>query len=241
MTQTGPLASRRALVTGAGRGIGAAIARTLAGAGASVAIVSRNRSELQGVADEIGRSGGSAHVIVGDLAVDAERIAADCLAALGPTDILVNNAAIQAFHPVLEFEADVFRDAVAVNLTTPFILAKALLPGMIRNRQGWIINIASDLAYRVRKGGAAYCSTKRALLALTEVLQLEHRADGIRATVILPGIAATTWDDNPPDHESKRDHLDPDEIAEAVLWCCTRRAGTRIDSLVIHPSVQDSV
>jgi hypothetical protein len=60
-------------------------------------------------------------------------------------------------------------------------------------------------------------------------------------SVILPGITATTWDNNPPDHPSKREHLDPREIGETVLWCCTRRGGARIDSVVIHPSVQDSV
>jgi NAD(P)-dependent dehydrogenase (short-subunit alcohol dehydrogenase family) len=236
-----PLASRGALVTGAGRGIGASIARALAAAGASVALVSRNEEELHGIADEIERLGGSACCIVADLAEDARGVASSALEALGQVDILVNNAAVQAFAPVLEFDQETFRETVAVNLTAPFILAQAVLPGMISRREGWIVNISSDLAYRVRHGGAAYCSTKRALLALSEVLQLEHRADGIRVSVILPGITATTWDGKPADHPSKRDHLHPTEIAEAVLWCCTRRSGARIDSIVIHPLVQDSV
>lgn len=236
-----PLASRGALVTGAGRGIGASIARTLAGAGANVALVSRNEAELRKIAEEIEGSGGVAYCIVGDLADEARRIAEHAMEVLGPVDILVNNAAVQAFAPTLEFSEEVFRNAVAVNLTAPFLLAQAVLPEMIGRREGWIINIASDLAYRVRTGGAAYCSTKRALVALSEVLQLEHRADGIRVSVILPGITATTWDDRPENHPSKREHLPTAEIAEAVLWCCTRRGGARIDSIVIHPSVQDSV
>ena len=192
------LASRGALVTGAGRGIGAAIARALASAGAEVALVSRNKVELQGVADDILRDGGLAHCILGDLAGDARRIANDCSEALGRIDILVNNAAVQAFGSVLAFNADVFRETVAVNLTAPSSSPRPVLPGMIGRREGWIINIASDLAYRARPGGAAYCSTKRALVALSEVLQLEHRGDGIRVSVILPGITATTWDNQSP-------------------------------------------
>jgi NADP-dependent 3-hydroxy acid dehydrogenase YdfG len=93
----------------------------------------------------------------------------------------------------------------------------------------------------VRPGGGAYCSTKRALVALTEVLQLEHRVDGIRVSVVLPGITATSWDDKSPDDPSKADHLAPEDVAETVLWCCTRPNGARIDSIVVHPSVQDSV
>ena len=204
-------------------------------------MVARNRSELDAVADAIAGGGGSAHCVVGDLSIEPSRIADAATEAIGRIDILVNNAAVQAFGPSIAFDADVFRQSVAVNLTAPFVLAQAVLPGMIGRREGWIINIASDLAYRVRPGGAAYCSTKRALVALSEVLQLEYRGDGIRVSVILPGITATTWDDLPPDHPSKRHHLDPDEIAEAVLWCCTRRGGSRIDKIVIHPSVQDSV
>ena len=237
------LSGRVALVTGAGRGIGACISHTLAGAGASVALVARTTEELEAVASEIISSGGRAHAISADLAVagSASEVVAQTIEVLGRVDILVNNAALQLFGPVLEFQEDDFRATVDVNLTAPFALAKAVLPDMISRREGWIVNIASDLASRVRTGGAAYCSTKRALLALSEVLQLEHRADGIRVSVVLPGITGTTWDGLDPGHPSKAGHLHPSEIAEAVLWCCTRTSGTRVDTIVIHPSVQDSV
>ena len=238
MTQ--PPHNRNALITGAGRGIGAAIAKALATAGANVVLVARNRSELDAVVDEIRRTGGSAEAIRGDLATEPERIAATALERFGNIDILVNNAADQTFAPVSELSPDAFRESVAVNLVAPFVLARALLPEMLARRDGWIINIASDLAYRVRSGGAAYCSTKRALVALSEVLQLEHRASGVRVSVILPGITATSWDGKPLDHPDKAQHLDPEDIAEAVLWCCTRRRGARIDSIIIHPAVQDS-
>jgi NAD(P)-dependent dehydrogenase (short-subunit alcohol dehydrogenase family) len=238
MTQ--PPHNRNALITGAGRGIGAVIAKALATAGANVVLVARNRSELDAVVDEIRRTGGSAEAIRGDLATEPERIAATALERFGNIDILINNAADQTFAPVSQFSPDAFRESVAVNLVAPFVLARALLPKMLARRDGWIINIASDLAYRVRSGGAAYCSTKRALVALSEVLQLEHRAGGVRVSVILPGITATNWDGKPLDHPDKAQHLDPEDIAEAVLWCCTRRRGARIDSIIIHPAVQDS-
>jgi len=237
------LSGRVALVTGAGRGIGASISHTLASAGASVALVARTTEELEAVVSEIVSLGGRAHAISADLAVpgSAAEVVAQTIEALGRVDILVNNAALQLFGPVLEFQEDAFRATLEVNLTAPFALAKAVLRDMISRREGWIVNIASDLAYRVRTGGAAYCSTKRALLALSEVLQLEHRADGIRVSVVQPGITATSWDGLDPGHPSKAGHLDPSEIAEAVLWCCTRTRGARVDTIVIHPSGQDSV
>ena len=237
------LSGRVALVTGAGRGIGASISRTLASAGASVALVARTTEELEAVASEIISLGGRAYAISADLAVagSASEVVAQTIEELGRVDILVNNAALQLFGPMLEFSEEAFRATVDLNLTAPFALAKAVLPDMISRHEGWIVTIASDLASRVRTGGAAYCSTKRALLALSEVLQLEHRADGIRVSVVLPGITATSWDGLDPGHPSKTGHLHPSEIAEAILWCCTRTSGTRVDTIVIHPSVQDSV
>jgi NAD(P)-dependent dehydrogenase (short-subunit alcohol dehydrogenase family) len=238
---TPSLLHRKAIITGAGRGIGAAIASTLAKAGAEVVIVSRNAHELDTVAATIAKAACRAHALVGDLSKEPERIAAEALEKLGTVDILVNNAAVQVFEPVRSMKISDFIDSVAVNLVAAFVLSRAVIPGMVERGGGWIVNIASDLATRSRHGGAAYCSTKRGLLALAEVLQLEHRTDGIRISTILPGITRTSWDGKSPDDPSKEGQLDPADIAEAVLWCCTRRDGARIDSLVIHPPVQDSI
>jgi 3-oxoacyl-[acyl-carrier protein] reductase len=232
-----------ALITGASRGIGAAIAHTLATSGADVALLARGGEQLETVGQAIRALGAKVATIASDLRAPGSASAAVARAAseLGPVDILVNNAALQLFGPILEFGEDEFRAMVDVNLTAPYALTKAVLPSMVSKRQGWIVSIASDLAYRVRAGGAAYCSTKRALLALAEVIQLEHRQDGIRASVILPGITATTWDGLPPAHPSKEGHLDPSQIAEAVLWCCTRPDGARVDLVSLHPATQESV
>jgi NAD(P)-dependent dehydrogenase (short-subunit alcohol dehydrogenase family) len=159
---------------------------------------------------------------------------------LGPVDILVNNAAIQRFLPAVELSVGEFAEQVSVNLVAPFALARAVLPGMIERGSGWIVNIASDLAYRSVPGGSAYCASKRGLVALSECLQLEHRADGIRVTVVMPGAVASGWDGVPPDHASKAGQLRPDDVADTVLWCCTRPAHSRVDRVVIHPMVQDS-
>ena len=237
------LSGRVAMVTGASRGIGASIARTLAESGADVAILARDHVELERVARAIKDTGARVATIPIDFRVrgSAQEAVARATSELGPVDILVNNAALQLFGPILDFGEEEFRAMVDVNLTTPYALAREVLPSMVSRRQGWIVSIASDLAYRVRVGGAAYCSTKRALLALSEVIQLEHRQDGVRASVILPGITATTWDGLPTDHPSKEGHLDPSQIAQAVLWCCTRPDGARVDIVSLHPAVQDSV
>jgi short-subunit dehydrogenase len=237
-----PLAGRVAVVTGASRGIGAAVAGRLAGAGAAVAAVARASAELQGVASAIQATGGVAIAVAVDLSelAAADRVMAEVSGRLGPVDILVNNAAIQRFLPALELSVEDFSEQVSVNLVAPFALARAMLPGMVERGGGWIVNIASDLAYRSIATGSAYCASKRGLVALSECLQLEHRAHGIRVTVIMPGAVASGWDGVPSDDASKAGQLRPDDVADAVLWSCTRPADSRVDQVVIHPMTQDS-
>ena len=237
-----PLAGRVAIVTGASRGIGASIAATLADAGAAVGLVARPSELLQSRAFAIVSSAGRAVAVEADL-LDPERsadVVQEVERTLGPVDILVNNAAIQRFSPITETTTADFAESITVNLIAPFAMSRAVLPGMIARRRGWIVNIASDLAYRSITTGAAYCASKRGLVALSECIQLEHMGNGIRVSVLMPGAVATEWDGLPPDHPSKDGHMRPQEVADAVLWCCTRPIGSRVDVIEFHPMSQES-
>lgn len=236
------LPGRVAVVTGASRGIGAAVARRLASAGADVALIGRDRMRLEAVADDVAATGRRALAVPLDVRdVDAIATAiAQIESALGPVSVLVNNAAAQVFALVEELSVEAFRETVEVNLVAPYAFVQAVLPSMRRRREGWIVNISSDLGYRPFVTGAAYCASKRGLIALSEVLQLELGDEGIHVTCVVPGATATGWDGVSARHPSKQGQLKPEDLADVVVWCVSQPARARIDTLVIHPMVQSS-
>ncbi|HEY2177902.1 MAG TPA: SDR family NAD(P)-dependent oxidoreductase [Caulobacteraceae bacterium] len=202
----GKLKGRVALVTGASRGIGAAIAARLAMEGAAVAISARTEapgeSRLPGTlaqtAKAIRDAGGAVHPIKADLsqASERERLVAEAAAALGPLDILVNNAAVTFFQPVIDFADKRFSLMFEVQVHAPFHLAQLVLPGMIERRRGWIVNISSGAAIHPkppygRGGGAVYGMCKAALERFSTGLAAEVAGDGIAVNAVSPGLVAT--------------------------------------------------
>jgi NAD(P)-dependent dehydrogenase (short-subunit alcohol dehydrogenase family) len=174
-------------------------------------------------------------------ATGVDRLVEQIVSDLGPPDILVNNAAIQPFLPIVDTSVELFRETLETNLLAPFAFLRAVIPRMRARRQGWIINIVSALAHRMRVDAAAYSASKRGLLALSEIAQLEHRIDGIHVSMISPGAVASGYDDVPASDPSKAGWLASEDIAAAVLWCLTRPVHARVDSLIIHPMIQDAV
>jgi NAD(P)-dependent dehydrogenase (short-subunit alcohol dehydrogenase family) len=235
-----PLSERVVVVTGGSRGIGEATAFAFARLGADVAIVARHYASLDPVVTGLRGLGVQAIAVEVDLRDgDAgEHVVEEVARELGPVDVLVNNAAIQDFDPIASMTTARFADTIAVNLTAPFGLIRAALPGMVERRRGWIVNVASDLGYRVIPGGAAYCASKRGLIALSESVLAEHRDHGVRVTVVMPGATATRWDGIDPSDASKDWQMSAEDVAEAIVWCCLRPDGVRVDSLVLHPSAQ---
>ena len=187
MTQ---LQDRTAIVTGASRGIGRAIALAFAGEGARVVVTARSTDLLDELADEVRRAGTEAVAVAADLAVEADinRIAEAARAAFGRIDILVNNAGI--IHPkvdLVDFDSDLWRRVIDVNLTAPALLAKAVLPAMIEQKSGKILNISSIGGRKGARSRTAYRATKAALISLTESLAAEVKHHGIDVTCICPG------------------------------------------------------
>jgi NAD(P)-dependent dehydrogenase (short-subunit alcohol dehydrogenase family) len=190
------LRGRRALVTGASRGIGAATAIALDRAGARVALSGRDRSALELVAKELTHE---PVVLVGDLHDRAEpaRLAATAIEQLGGIEILVNNAAMAIRQPSDELDADQIDELFAVNVRAPLLLIAALLPHLRLANGASIVNLTTLSAIRGTPRRAAYAASKGALEAATRSLAIELGPDGIRVNAVAPGVVDTAlWAKN---------------------------------------------
>jgi len=192
-----PLLGRRALVTGASRGIGRSIALALAAAGADVAISARGQAELDQVAAEIRVLGRQAIAIPCDVtnSDDVARMADNALASLGGVDILVNNAGAAASHRFLSHPDELWHHMLAVNLTSAYYVTKALAPQMVSRGTGRIIMIASVASKVGARYIAAYTAAKHGVLGLTRALAAELVASGITVNAICPGYVDTPMTD----------------------------------------------
>ena len=187
------LTNRVALVTGASMGIGAGLAAMLAGEGARVVLAARRRDELEQVAKDIRRDGGTAVPVVTDLTDDDSlaRLLAATRAELGAVDVLVNSAGYAIWKPLEATTITEWDHTFAVNVRAAAYLCGAVLPGMQARGFGRIINIGSEAGVAIVPGFAAYCVSKHALRALTEVIQDANHENGIKAWVICPGFVNT--------------------------------------------------
>lgn len=235
------LTGRTALVTGSSRGIGAAVARRLATAGARLVLVARTEHALRTLAVELG---GNAIVVSCDMREpDSTTLVRRRLEAAGVDcpDIIVNNAGAFVLAPVHETSVDQFRETLEVNLTAPFGLVHAFLPAMRARRAGHVVTIGSIADRAAFPGNAAYAASKYGLRALHEVVRAETRGTGIRATLVSPGPVDTAlWDPIDPDTRDgftpRAQMLEPGAIAEAVHYAVTASAAINVDELRLSRS-----
>ncbi len=184
------LRGQTAIVTGASRGIGRAIAVMFASEGANVVVTARTEYAIDDLAGRIVQSGGSALAVTADLSIDSDlqRIADETLVKYGRIDILVNNAGI--IHPrinLVDFDFELWRKVVAVNLEAVALLTALCLPSMMERNYGKVINISSIGGRKGSKGRSAYRATKAALISLTESVAAETKPYGIDVNCICPG------------------------------------------------------
>lgn len=238
-TPTTPtLAGRVCVVTGASRGIGLAIARALAGAGARVAMLARGVDALRAAARPLGALDVACDV-ADERAVQAatERIARE----LGAAEILVSNAGLFALAPLERTTLADFRASLDVNLVAPFMLLRALVPAMRAAGRGHVVTIGSIADRSTFPENGAYAAAKFGLRAMHQVLRDELRGSGVRATLVSPGPADTPlWDpidpDTRPGFTPRTRMLSPQAVADAVLFAVTRSADVNVDELRLSRS-----
>ncbi len=189
------LTGQRAIVTGASRGIGKAVALALASRGASIALVARSEGQLRDVTRQIDSMPGDGLPMPCDVANadDVEGVVDRCADLLGGVDILVNNAGVFLEAPITDIRLDDWEHTLQVNATAPFLFCKHVLPRMIRQKSGKIINISSTSGTQGYMYQAAYCASKHALLGFARCLALEAKPHGIHVHTICPGGVDTDF------------------------------------------------
>jgi len=230
------LEGRHALVTGAGSGIGAAVARALSARGAKVSLAGRRRDRLDATRATLTGEAATVVIDVGDMAAVAVGVKA-AAAALGPIDILVNNAGQASSAPILKTGIETWNDIIAVDLTGVFVVTQAVLPGMLERGYGRIISIASTAGLIGYPYVTAYCAAKHGVIGLTRALALEVARKGITVNAVCPGFTDTPLLDEAVANIVRTAKLDeaaararlaqsnpqgrfvtPEEVADAVVW-----------------------
>ncbi len=237
MSGGGALRGQVAIVTGAGRGIGHAVAMALAREDATVVLAARTRQQLAATAAAIRESGGTALAIPTDVTQDGavEAMIEEAVAELGRVDTLVTAAGAASFGPVVGTKPSDWDAVLAVNLRAVMVCCRAVLPIMIRQRRGTIINIASIAAQRAIPGAAVYTATKAGVVGFSRVLAEELRPEGVRVGVLVPGAVDTPlWDaiPNPPDRSRM---LRPEDVARAAVLMASLSPGASLEELTMLP------
>jgi len=250
MSDNKPLAGRKALVTGASSGFGEATARTLARAGAEVAITARRADRLEALAKTIAADGGKAHVVVADFLrrEDVVRAVAEAETAMGGLDILINNAGVMYLEPIADADLGRWRDMIELNLTALITASQAAARSMAKRGAGDIVNISSTAGRTANPNGAGYSATKWAVVGFTESLRKELVPAKVRVTVIEPGVAETELRDHVahPGAQTAVNtwagsmrQLQAQDIANAVLYVVSQPPHVCINEILMRPTDQE--
>jgi NADP-dependent 3-hydroxy acid dehydrogenase YdfG len=235
---SGALRERTAIITGAGRGIGRAIARAFAAEGATVVLAARSRADLAAVAAEVREAGGRALAIPTDVTQDTavEALVEQAATETQRIDILVTSAGLASFGPVADTKPADWDGMLSLNLRAAIMCCRAVLPTMIRQRSGTILNLSSIASRRALPGSAVYTATKAGLEAFSRVLAEELRPHGVRVGVLVPGAVDTPiWDamgSTPPRDKMLR----PEDVARAAVLMATLPPHAALEELTLLPA-----
>lgn len=242
---------KRAWITGASAGIGQAVARALAGAGAELVISARRSERLEQLAEELRQQGARVHVEPVDVADRAAMAAlGERLAALGGIDILINNAGTMPISPIINGRVDEWERMIDVNLKGVLYAIHAVYPGMAERKQGHIVNVSSIAARTTYPSAAVYAGTKHAVRAVSEALRKEAIRFNVRVTDIQPGSVDTELPDS-IGHDKIRQivkhnlysdqeaMLKPEDIAAGIIYALEQPPHVDVGELLIWPTRQE--
>ena len=235
------------LVTGASSGIGAATARALAAAGASVALAARRADRLEALAAEIEDAGSTALSIPTDITneTDVDEMVGRTTEAFGGFDALVNSAGVMLPAPVERADPDDWRRMIEVNLLGTMNATRAALPALRADDGGHVVTVSSDAIQSPSAGFGAYAATKAGVVAFSDSLRSEIADDGVRVTVVEPGVTDTELPEQITDEGMKADSetlvasmraLDGEDIAAAVQYALTQPAHVNVEQLIVRPT-----
>jgi NAD(P)-dependent dehydrogenase (short-subunit alcohol dehydrogenase family) len=232
------LCGQVALVSGASRGIGRAVAETFAQEGARVALLARGRPGLEQVAGAIEAGGGSTLVVPGDAAEEgtASRAVEAILARFGRLDCLVTAQGAGTFGPLEESRLADWEAMLRANLTATYLLCRAALAPMLAAGRGTIVVVASLAAVRAIPGCAAYSASKAGVLGLARALAAEVRGRGVRVAALCPGAVDTPFWDTIPSPPDRARMLRPEAVAEAAVLVAAQPPGTFVEEVVLAPT-----
>ena len=229
------LAGKLAVVTGAGRGIGRAIAIALAQRGAHVVLAARSKEQIKAAARQITTDGDKATAVPTDIADEAsvDNLFAE-VRKLGQLDILINCAGIGRFGALADFPIKDFDDVIAVNLRGSFLCCRQAMRIMTANKNGFIINVSSVVGIKGYPNQSAYTASKHGLMGLTKSLAVEAQQYGIRVSAILPGGVDTDLVGQARPDLDRTILMQPEDIAQAVLFLLSLSDRAHVDQICIR-------
>jgi NADP-dependent 3-hydroxy acid dehydrogenase YdfG len=224
------LSGRVALITGASAGIGAAVARSLAAAGARLVLTARREERLTALVAE---TGAQALIVPGDACEEAtaQKVVAGAIERFGQIDILVNNTGVGNYKNLVDTSAADYDEMFLTNVRSTFLFTRYTVPHMLERKAGTILMISSMAGIYGFPGEAVYCATKFAQVGFAQALDKELRPSGIKVGVICPGGVKTEFalgKGRTQDSVAASAMLDPEDVAGAVLLACTQSPGSRI-------------
>jgi len=248
--ETPNVTDRVVAITGASSGLGESTAKLLASRGAKVVLGARRKDRIDSVVKEISATGGKAAGFAVDVTNrrQVETFVKEAVDNFGRVDVLVNNAGIMPIAPIGLLNVDEWDRQIDVNVKGVLYGVAAVLPQMLKQKSGQIINLASVFGIKVfAPGGTVYCATKAAVRTLTEGMRMELHSENIRCTVISPGAVLSELQNSTSDPSSAKFvkelydkvGISADSVARAILYAIEQPADVEIDEVVLRPTAQD--
>jgi NADP-dependent 3-hydroxy acid dehydrogenase YdfG len=235
------ISGKTILITGASKGIGKAIALSLGGLNTNIGLVARSQKELEALQATIIKLGSKAEIFIGSVAdeIFVNTTVKTMLQKFGKIDVMINNAGYGVFDNAENIAETDWDELFATNTKGTFLFCKAVIPSMKANKDGHIINVASDVAKRAFSGGSLYCASKYAQEGFSAAIRKELRPFKIKVSVVYSGLVDSSFHAEPQGSTTHDEWLKNEDMANAIQYIIAQPKHVVIDELMIHPLSQD--